>query len=69
MVPVWTTSPPNASIIAWWPKQMPIIGTSCLSCLIISIKFPASAGVPGPGDSATIHSGVLRAFSKKASNG
>ena len=44
------TVPPNASTIAWCPRQTPSVGVLCASRRTISGVAPASAGRPGPGE-------------------
>ena len=39
-----STFPPNASIIAWWPRQTPKIGIFPPNLVIMLIELPASFG-------------------------
>ena len=58
-----TTTPPNTSPIAWWPRQTPRIGMrSAHATDHRASRCPASAGVPGPGDT-TMPAGARRSIS------
>src|SRR5881397_1363557 len=46
-----TTRPPNASPIAWWPRQTPRIGIFPARACTRGTRMPASRGVHGPGES------------------
>ena len=46
----FTTLPPNAWPIAWWPRQTPRIGISPAKRRIAASEIPASFGVQGPGE-------------------
>ena len=55
-----TTSPPNASPMAWWPRQTPSSGTPAAAAARTSgTLIPASRGVQGPGE-ITIAAGSQR---------
>ena len=41
------------STITWWPRQTPSTGTRPASRSITASDTPASAGVPGPGETTT----------------
>ena len=46
-----TTSPPNASPMAWWPRHTPRSGTPAAAAARTSgTLMPASRGVQGPGE-------------------
>ncbi len=48
------TVAPNASAIAWCPRQMPSSGVPDASAAVtVGIETPASEGFPGPGDTST----------------
>ena len=51
-----TTRPPNASPMAWWPRQTPSTGTRPAAARTSGTEMPASRGVQGPGE-ITIASG------------
>src|SRR4029450_4647510 len=45
----WPISPPNASTIAWWPRQTPSVGVVGASRRTISSVAPGPRGLPGAG--------------------
>ena len=62
------TSPPNASPIAWWPRQTPSTGMRGPNSRITSSETPACSGRPGPGEMTTREWPSARSASSDASS-
>ncbi len=45
-----TIRAPNATPMAWWPRQTPRMGTLPAKRVTASTLIPASSGLPGPGE-------------------
>ena len=53
IAPARSTRPPSISVITWWPRHTPSTGSRPWKCSITAREMPASAGVPGPGETTT----------------